>query len=158
MYGRDGSPVGVIITESGSRRGRVHEGRWTGIMAYPMSPRALLPQVASCAPILCGSLFRYAGSEKKPSRRRRVIDFPSHSRAWKASLIRFAPNFDENPPCVVDRLVARICISLQESLRHASLPSLLPIHHHHPLSTPSLPPSILFHRHQQRVYWTATVV
>lgn len=47
MYGRDGSPVGVIITESGSRRGSVHEGRLTGIMAYPMSPRALLPQVAS---------------------------------------------------------------------------------------------------------------
>lgn len=47
MYGRDGSPVGVIITESGSRRGSVHEGRLTGIMAYPMSPRALLPHVAS---------------------------------------------------------------------------------------------------------------
>lgn len=47
MYGRDGSPVGVIITESGSRRGSVHEGRLTGIMAYPMSPRALLPHVSS---------------------------------------------------------------------------------------------------------------
>lgn len=29
------------------RGGSVHEGRLTGIMAYPMSPRALLPHVAS---------------------------------------------------------------------------------------------------------------